>query len=586
MLAVQSREPEAPLGAQQVRPRLLGQRQEAPRVAVAYRLRVGAGGELLQRELADRLEHDGARPGAVLLLADQALVDQRLQSLQHVDAQLVAAADRLDVLQLGAPREHREAREQAPPRLVEQIVAPRDRAPQRLLPVGEIARARLQQAEAALQPRQDRRGRQQLDARRGQLDRQRQPVQAGADLGDRRGVVVGDLESRLDRERPLDEQPDRLVLRHTLGGRARIGEHQRRHRHLLLARDAKRAARRRDHLQARAGADQIGDQRRGGQHLLEVVHHQQRLPIAQVLHQPVPRRALPGLQVQGVDDRGRHQIGVDDRRERDEGDAAREAIRHLRRDLQRQARLAGAARAGQRQHARLLEQPHALGDLALAPDEAGHLHGQVVGDGVQAADGREVARQAVDDQLQHAFGAAEVLEPVLAEIAQRDARRERVAHEQARRLGQQHLTAVTGVRDPRRAVDVVADVVSAGGRGAQAGLAGVQPHPHADDRPLGEHVRCERALRRDDRRDRRRGALEHVEEAVPFHAHPVSALGVERARDQPAVIFQDGVEARLAQRLHQPGRALDVREHERQRACGQRRARGAHELTAPGAGAP
>ena len=105
-----------------------------------------------------------------------------------------------------------------------------------------------------------------------------------------------------------------------------------------------------------------------------------------------------------------------------------------------------------------------FGDLPLAPDEAGQLHRQVVGDGVQAAERGEVGGQAGDDQLEDPLGAAEVLEAVLAQVAQRDARGERVAHEQARRLGEQHLAAVAGAGDARRAVHVVADVVGAGRR--------------------------------------------------------------------------------------------------------------------------
>ena len=96
----------------------------------------------------------------------------------------------------------------------------------------------------------------------------------------------------------------------------------------------------------------------------------------------------------------------------------------------------------------------------------------------------------------------------------------------------------------------------------------------------------ERALRGRDRRDRRGRALEDVEEGVAFHAHPVSALGVERPRDEAAVILEHGVETRLAQLLHEARRALDVGEQEGERARRQRRAAAAaHWATAPGAGA-
>ena len=75
---------------------------------------------------------------------------------------------------------------------------------------------------------------------------------------------------------------------------------------------------------------------------------------------------------------------------------------------------------------------------------------------------------------------------MLAEIAQRDAGGSASRTSRLHRLGQQHLAAVAGVRDARRAVDVVADVVGAGGGGAEARFAGVQAHAHADHRLSGK----------------------------------------------------------------------------------------------------
>jgi hypothetical protein len=63
---------------------------------------------------------------------------------------------------------------------------------------------------------------------------------------------------------------------------------------------------------------------------------------------------------------------------------------------------------------------------------------------------------------------------------------------------------------------------------------------------------------------------------------PPSASNAPR---EPAVIFEHGVEARLAQRLHEARRALDVGEDEGEGARGQGRvAAGAHCATASGAG--
>ena len=62
----------------------------------------------------------------------------------------------------------------------------------------------------------------------------------------------------------------------------------------------------------------------------------------------------------------------------DEPDAVGERRQQVLRQLQREARLAAAADAGQREHARVAEQSCALGELALAADEVRPLAGQVV----------------------------------------------------------------------------------------------------------------------------------------------------------------------------------------------------------------
>ena len=73
-------------------------------------------GELLGRELADRLQH----PEAVAGTTYQALVEQRLQRIR------VGLGNLLRGLQRGATRQHRETGEQRSLRWGEQVVAPLD----------------------------------------------------------------------------------------------------------------------------------------------------------------------------------------------------------------------------------------------------------------------------------------------------------------------------------------------------------------------------------------------------------------------------------------------------------------------------
>ena len=62
------------------------------------------------------------------------------------------------------------------------------------------------------EPCQDLLGREELHPRRGQLDRERHPVEPGADAGDGRRVLVRHPEVRANRHGAGDEEPDSLVL--------------------------------------------------------------------------------------------------------------------------------------------------------------------------------------------------------------------------------------------------------------------------------------------------------------------------------------------------------------------------------------
>ena len=100
---------------------------------------------------------------------------------------------------------------------LEQLVAPVDRRAQRLLARGRVARARAERAERRVQAFGDLAGRQQPAARGRQLDRQRQPVDAPADLRDRRGVAVVELEVGIVGSRALAEQRDGVDAGQRLG---------------------------------------------------------------------------------------------------------------------------------------------------------------------------------------------------------------------------------------------------------------------------------------------------------------------------------------------------------------------------------
>ena len=121
----------------------------------------------------------------------------------------------------GAAGEHREAREARLLVVAEQVVAPVDRRAQRPLACGRVAGAGAQRAERRVEALGDLAGRQQPAARGRQLDRQRQPVDAPADLRDRGGVGVAEAEVGIVGSRALAEQRDGGHPRQRLGVVAR-----------------------------------------------------------------------------------------------------------------------------------------------------------------------------------------------------------------------------------------------------------------------------------------------------------------------------------------------------------------------------
>jgi hypothetical protein len=182
------------------------------------------------------------------------------------------------------------------------------------------------------------------------------------------------------------------------------------------------------------------------------------------------------------------------------------------RELQRQPRLAGTARTGQRQQPGVREQLAGVLDLLLAPDEARQLRRQVVGPAVERADRRELRPQPVDVKLADPLR-PEVLEPMLAEPVEGDASRQRARDAVRRRLGQEDLAAVGRSRDPGRAVNVGADVLAVA---VERSVAGVEAHPDAQLDPVGPRLGRQLPLGLDRGRDSRLDRREDREESVAF----------------------------------------------------------------------
>ena len=289
--------------------------------------------QLLLGVLADALEQAVAG-GAVLLLDDhEAAGHEMVQEVEDVEG-IDAVAGRHRLCRLERPPA---AEDGQPPQkhalvLGQQLVAPVDGGPQRLLAGHGRAVAAGEEAELVAETVEDLAGGEHVHARGGQLDGQRDAVEAPADVLDDSAVRVARVELPVPRAGPVDEQLHALSRHH-----GRDAEHD-------LAGNAERLLAGGHHLQAAAGLQQEGDELRArGQDVLAVVEDQQqglggeglgegRVEVATALLSDAERRG----------DHVRKLGGVRHRRQLHQPDPVGEPVDRLGRHLHGQARLARA----------------------------------------------------------------------------------------------------------------------------------------------------------------------------------------------------------------------------------------------------
>jgi hypothetical protein len=92
------------------------------------------------------------------------------------------------------------------------------------------------------------------------------------------------------------------------------------------------------------------------------------------------------------------------------------------------------------------------------------------------------------------WGAAEPLEPIFAQVSRRDAVDLVTGQGPDRRLTDNHVPAVRDLADPRRAVDLEANVTLV----PDPWLTGMEAHPDAYGKPVRPRSRCVPSLCRDD----------------------------------------------------------------------------------------
>lgn len=158
-IRIEPPEPARVVGAREPHLRVTGETEEMSGVREAHRLELSQLLQALERELADRLQHEEARlPLDALDRPQQALGDERVEPVQDHVRGLDTDEGALGRVEREPADEDRRARQQGLLGRREQAVAPVDRAAQGPLAVGEIAGAAREQVEPLVKPREQRHG--------------------------------------------------------------------------------------------------------------------------------------------------------------------------------------------------------------------------------------------------------------------------------------------------------------------------------------------------------------------------------------------------------------------------------------------
>jgi hypothetical protein len=277
--------------------------------------------------------------------------------------------------------EHRHPPDDAPLGILEQLIPPVERGAKRLVASGPRAGTGREQREPVVEPVEQLLRREHREPGGGQLQRERDPVEAASDRRQCRGVLPSEHEARGRRRGALLEQGDRgagaqrgqlgvvRVRRDIPGLRERIERHPR------LAVRSERVPARGQHPQpwARAG-ERLGERRDGVEDVLAVVEDEQ--------HRAAGERGAQGRQqlvvvlVEDAEGLGDVPDDLDGGKpgELGDDDAVREPLADPRRRLQRQPGLARAARAQQRDDRGALQRRRQPPHVRVPSDEAGDRH--------------------------------------------------------------------------------------------------------------------------------------------------------------------------------------------------------------------
>ena len=255
----------------------LGKGHEVGGVATSRGVQLARGRELLEPELPDRLQHAEARVRVGCGQGPhQTLVGEGGDAGEDIE-RAVLTKDRLRRLERPTATEDGQPPKERRLVPLEQVVAPGDGVAQGALPRRSIARSTGKDGQATFQPFLKGVRRQESDPRRGELDGQRQPIEALADGDDGGSVLLGQREVGHDGACSLHEEVDR-------GHEGELGQRQNpflrrqgqgRHRNLVLGAHLEWLPARHQHREPRARRQQLGELRRRVEDLLEIVEDQE-----------------------------------------------------------------------------------------------------------------------------------------------------------------------------------------------------------------------------------------------------------------------------------------------------------------------
>ncbi len=350
----------------------------------------------LQRVLAHGLEHRQPEVAVRRLTSDEAPADERLEIAEELRARV---GDRSHVVERSAVGERRDRAVQRPLAVGQAPVAPVDRGAKRALALGKIDGPFHLERETFAERAQDLGGWQHRQSRGDELDRERQTVEAAADLVYRGERVV--LEQDAARGRELGEQRHGVVDRQWL---ERVD---------VLGREPERRAARREHLKVGNAFDQLSDLRGGAREVLEVVEEEQPARACKYVRDGVEHALVTCLaRADGTRDGARDELGIGDGREPDEMN--RPVERSARSHLEREPALAGTARPRDGHEPCATVEDGLDARESLLPADEPVMERRQTGR-AERLQGRELFAQPGCSELEELYGGRDVLQPVMAQ---------------------------------------------------------------------------------------------------------------------------------------------------------------------------